>query len=212
MRIKEVCRALAVLSTVAVLTPEAGEAQWWQGRTLCATSQMSVCASVTVTPSGGTFNQLTVTVTNTGTAGTIFTLGMFYQPEWTGSWDIISATKTGVGDVTSQWREGTNSLNNYLDWGVQRNGSANNGVQVGQTVVFVISFTPGFTVNANTQLAWHSGQLQESEKCVTGEEGSHACTPTTVVPEPITMVLIGTGFAGIGLMRRRRKGLDITNE
>jgi hypothetical protein len=211
MRLKNVCRAVAVLSAAVALTPETGAAQWWQGQSLCSTSQLSVCASVSVTPVGGTFNQLTVTVTNTGTNGTLFTIGMFYYPEWNGTWDIVSATKTGVGDVTSQWREGTNSLNNYLDWGVVRQGSANNGIQVGQTVVFVITFTPGFTVDANTQLAWHAGQLQVSEKCVTGEVGSHACVPVTTVPEPITVVLIGSGLAGIGVLRRRRKGLDVTN-
>ena len=35
----------------------------------------------------------------------------------------------------------------------------------------------------------------------------------TAIPEPVTMVLVGTGLAGVGLMRRRRRrGLDIVTD
>ena len=33
-----------------------------------------------------------------------------------------------------------------------------------------------------------------------------------VIPEPVTMTLVGTGLVGIGLMRRRRRGLDIVED
>ena len=31
------------------------------------------------------------------------------------------------------------------------------------------------------------------------------CVSMTVTPEPVTMVLVGTGLAGMGLLRRRRR-------
>ena len=40
--------------------------------------------------------------------------------------------------------------------------------------------------------------------CVTGEN----CTATDVVPEPFTIALVGSGLAGLGLLRRRRKRDD----
>jgi hypothetical protein len=40
--------------------------------------------------------------------------------------------------------------------------------------------------------------------CVTGEN----CAATDVVPEPFTIALVGSGLAGLGLLRRRRKRDD----
>jgi hypothetical protein len=51
-----------------------------------------------------------------------------------------------------------------------------------------------------------SGPNDESFRCFGGD-----CVPTTTVPEPITMVLFGTGLAGVGLARRRRRSGDVEN-
>jgi hypothetical protein len=75
-----------------------------------------------------------------------------------------------------------------------------------------------FSLN-NVELRWHSQQTgydrNGSVKCDTGGAGDYPdCIPPTVVPEPATMVLLGTGMAGVlGAARRRRnKKHDIVSE
>ena len=56
----------------------------------------------------------------------------------------------------------------------------------------------------------------DASSCYTSERESddpYCESDWAVVPEPVTMVLVGTGLVGVGLMRRRRRrGLDIVED
>jgi hypothetical protein len=74
-------------------------------------------------------------------------------------------------------------------------------------VTFTFTLSEHFSLN-NVELRWHSQQTgadqEGSLKCDTGGAGDYP--PCTAVPEPGTIVLLGTGLAGIaGAARRRRK-------
>jgi len=86
-------------------------------------------------------------------------------------------------------------------------------------VQFDFSLSNSFALN-DLELRWHSkqtldenGDYENSLKCDTGGAGDYP--DCSVVPEPVTMALLATGLAGIGgagLVRRRRRNHDVTND
>jgi hypothetical protein len=83
-------------------------------------------------------------------------------------------------------------------------------------VQFDFSLDEAFTL-ANLEMRWHSLQVGPDEeislKCDTGlpdgDGGSYG--PCQVVPEPVTIALVGSGLVGLGIARRRKKNGDIAN-
>lgn len=174
----------------------------------------------------------TLGVQHTMTAIGMYHAGTTY--DWSARINSYNVDYNGT-DITSFWtNKGAQSINNLagvkleLKEGTQGNagiiGCKDPGGSLdkwktcvpdgtassfdGQPYVrFTFNLSEQFVLN-NVELRWHSQQLPDgsSTKCDTGGAGDYpVCEPPTVVPEPATLVLLGTGMVGVfGAARRRR--------
>lgn len=163
-----------------------------------------------------TGNQFTFTITNTsvapGSTGTITNIGFALPGDHINNFQIVSATNTNYAvahdlNATAGSQNFvstfdlvlTNKSNGNITFG---GGKVEDGIAGGTSATFTVSGDFG---NLSAEAIAQS--IFARFQAVNGGDSDVAGNPNAPIPEPMTMLLFGTGLAGVAAkVRRRRQG------
>ncbi|MCA1632356.1 MAG: PEP-CTERM sorting domain-containing protein [Acidobacteria bacterium] len=159
-------------------------------------------------------NQFTFTITNTsvapGSTGTITNIGFALPGDRPNTYTLVSSTNSNYTlaydlNATSGSQNFVSSFDLVLVDKPNGNptfggGSVNNGIAGGSSATFTISGDfSGLTADQVAHAIFARFQA------VNGGGSDVAGNGTAAVPEPMTMILFGTGLAGVAARARRRR-------
>ncbi len=186
-----------LLLALAALLP--GPAHARVNSTLC-TKVWNACASIQNVEFSG--NQLKFEVSNISSApgtGSSYIRKMLLRFK-----DPVSITAINVQGSNGSWSYGKQTGKvGGLKWDVFVQGQGGKtGIYVGKTATFTITFKDNESSNSLLGAAYKFQSLGFDK----------ADSEWAIAPEPITLVLLGTGLAGIGgisALRRRRRDSEL---
>jgi len=195
---------------VASLLPVSSASAQLVGSPWCGDAYLSACATINSIVFSG--DQVTLQVTNSSTVGggvlsTSF-IGAFmflFQPSTLGDLKEPTLVEVTIDGSTVEWNvsSGGGDGGFQVTWDAGGKAGGDHRLVTGETATIVITFD-GF-VGSGYELAQWSAHMQGL-----GVDGEDSDWTTDVVPEPISMVLLATGLAGLGGvgLRRRRRGTE----
>lgn len=194
----------------------------------CSNTSFSVCMKFNLVRDGSTNNyrlriDYASTTANPGEEGAMTSAGL-YRDKGKSAVDL-NVSKMSIYQISpsgASWAIGSNQLGGDGPIVIEVAGNSNNGINNGLPVggYVIISFTSNNLANYDLNALYARSQIQSfgpndcslkpdsrnADNVVGGRDLVDAdCGGATVTPEPLSIVLLGSGLAGVASVARRRR-------